>query len=326
MEIEQFIVGFTAEGEVVLRYTLSNASGMRVDLLNIGAAVESITSPQDVALTLSYPSYTNYLTDSLCMGKVVGRYAGRIAKGKLSVKGESYKLNTNEGTTHLRGGIGGLSTKLWQGRSEEDMLVFSYISPEGEEGYPAELGMEIGYTLTDNNELIVTHIGASNAATVVSTSSFIYFTLGAEASVQVNSKARLTLDKKLIPTGEVEELSDANPYSLEVARTLDTELEYDDYYLINKHKEQCLNEHCSVVSKEKGVRLSILSTHSALYLNSCDDIEGCGFNAKGEELTNREGLLLAPMSVAYNNFDTLTIEAEQTYHHQIRYKFEFFNE
>ncbi len=315
MELEQHIVGFTSEGEVIIRYTMTNSSGMRVTLLNCGAAIESITSPLERELTITYPSYKEYLSDSLSMGKCVGRYAGRIAKGALTIDEINYKLSSNEGTTHLNGGVSSFSSKLWQARSEGDMVVFSYISPNGEEGYPGELGVEIGYTLTDNNELSVTIMGESDNSTIVNIAPFVYFSFGSEARLSINATKQVVLGRKSIPTGELSELDLREPQVINQ--------EIDDYWLIEDNSPNIIKHHATLESGDGEVKLEVRSTQPMLYVSSCDDIEGCGFNSKGEELSSREATLLAPMNIAYNSINRVLLRGGERYHHQTIYAFKF---
>ncbi len=320
MEIEQHIVGFTPEGDVILRYTLTNNSGLSVTLLNSGAAIESIIAPNGKRLTLSYPDVKDYLSDSLYMGKCVGRYAGRIAKGSIELDGVKYKLTSNERTTHYNGGINSLASKLWQARYEDDMIVFSYISPASEEGYPSELGIEVGYTLTENNELSITVMAESDGKTVANIAPFIYFTLGEDSEIMINSNSYVELDNKLLPNGNISEAHDTIYDFSEYKAITD---EYDDYWIVDFERESIVKHHATLRSKESGVEVDILSTQPLLYMSSCDTIEGCGFNYNGEEFKEREAVLIAPQNIAYDTIDRVVIDKGERYHQQTIYKFKF---
>ncbi len=319
MEIEQHIVGFTEEGEVILRYTLTNSCGMVVTLLNYGAAIESIKSPAGNHLTITYPSYKDYISDSLMMGKCVGRCAGRIAKGAIDINGIKYRLSTNEGTTHLNGGVVGFSSRLWQARSEQDMVVMSYLSPASEEGYPSELGVEVGFTLTENNELSVTVMAASEGTTIVNIVPYVYFSYSDGDMITINGDMYLELNRRGIPNGELLPTKETI-YDFSAPKRVDNE--YDDYWIIELDNDNVLKEHATLY--RSGVEVNIRSTQPVLNMSSCSDIEGCGYSIYGEELQNGDGVLLVPLNVPFDTADRLLLNEGDKYHHQTVYAFKFF--
>lgn len=318
MEVEQEIVGFNGDGEVIIRYTLNNSVGMRVTLLNTGAAVESISLPGKGFMTLSYPSYKDYMSDSLLMGKCVGRVAGRVAKSRIVIDGEVYKLSSNEGTTHLNGGVSSFASRLWQARFEREMVVFSYVSMAGEEGYPSEFGLEVGYTLSDDNTLGMTIIGEADADTIANVAPFIYFTLGSDMELKIESSDYFPLDKKLLPKGGVESVG-GTEYDYREYRSVGTDI--DDYWLVDNHKEEQLNAICSLRSSSRAVELQIHSSQRALYFSSCSSIEGCGVDREGEELQDSCAVLLSPMAVAGDPSENLILRVGRKYHHYTTYNF-----
>lgn len=167
-EITQQVWGYTpaaadgeSGGEAVVLYTMTNANGASVQLTNYGAAIVGVTVPdrdgrmQDVVL--GYADWKSYVSDGPAMGKSVGRYANRIARGRCSVAGRDLQLAVNNGVNHLHGGPSGFANRLWEGRVEGDRVVFGYRSADGEEGYPGALYVEACYDWDDNNELEITY-------------------------------------------------------------------------------------------------------------------------------------------------------------------------
>lgn len=317
MEIEQEIIGFSTEGDVILRYTITNSVGVRVTLLNIGAAVESISLPEKGDITITYPSYRDYLSDALYMGKCVGRVAGRIAKSRITINDQQYKLSSNEGTTHLNGGISSFAGKLWQARSEKDMVVFSYVSSANEEGYPGEFGLEVGYTLSDDSTLGVTIVGEADTDTVANVAPFIYFTLGDDTELKINSSQYIPLNNKLLPTGTVSDVARTEYDFREFKHTANGE--YEEYWLVENHVEGEMNDVCCLRSKTRGVEIEIQSSQRALYYSSCHSIEGCGSDRNGEDLTDGCAVLLSPMAVADADNQNLILRVGQQYHHYTTY-------
>lgn len=138
MDIEQNIWGFTPEGEAVILYTMTNGAGAQVRLSNIGAGIVSIVVPDregrmaDVAL--GYDDFKSYFNDGPCMGKTPGRFANRIGFARFTLDGKEYRLTRNcNGRHHLHGGDAGFANKLWDSRVETDRVVFSLLSPDGDQ-------------------------------------------------------------------------------------------------------------------------------------------------------------------------------------------------
>ena len=137
MEILQHIWGSTPEGEAIVIYTIRNANGCEVQLCNIGASIVSVKAPDRNGkfddIVLGYKEPMSYFGDGAASGKSVGRVANRIAKGKMCVDGVEYALEINNGPNHLHGGSKGFANQLWESRVETNRVVFSRVSPDGEQ-------------------------------------------------------------------------------------------------------------------------------------------------------------------------------------------------
>ena len=347
MEIEQEVLGFSSEGEVIIDYTISNSCGVKIKLSNIGAAVTSIELPINESETrnilLGYASYNEYVNDSLCIGKCVGRYAGRIAKGKFSIDENIYKLTSNEGTTHFNGGVNSFDKKIWSARTEDDMIVFSYVSAAQEEGYPAEFGLEIGYTLSDDNELGITVVGEADSDTIVNVAPYLYLNLngvgesGSDMQLKINSSEYVPLTSKLLPKGGVASVEntpmDFSNYKL-VSKDSDSDFEnlpssdgYDNYWLVSNWKKGTMSSICSLRSASGDVELNITSTQPALYFSSCGTIEDCGVNVIGEDFKNGDAVILSPQNISdFSDDDCFVspvLRVGEVYQHHTSYKFKF---
>lgn len=213
MEIEQKIAGFTSDGEAVVEYVMRNTSGSEVRLCNIGAAITSVRVPDrngvlaDVAL--GYADLSDYMDDGPCLGKIPGRYANRIARGRFTLDGVEYRLPVNNGPNSLHGGPKGFANRVWEGRVEGDRVVFAYDSPDGEQGYPSALYAEAVYDWDDDNVLSLTLLAQSNGPTVINLTNHAYFNLSGESSgsvlghsLQLFAGRFLPTDPTLVPTGE----------------------------------------------------------------------------------------------------------------------------
>ena len=215
MEILQHIWGSTPEGEAIILYTMRNSRGSEVRLCNIGASVVAVSFADrdgridDVAL--GYRDAASYIGDGAASGKSVGRVAGRIARGRMTVDGEEYRLETNNGRNHLHGGSKGFANLPWESRVEGNRVVFSLLSPDGDQGYPGELAVEAVYDFDDEDSLEVTYLARSSRTTAVNLTNHLYWNLAGEGSgrtildheLQLNCSKALEMDAEQIPTGRL---------------------------------------------------------------------------------------------------------------------------
>ncbi|MGM7724626.1 aldose epimerase family protein [Metabacillus sp. Hm71] len=203
-------------GEAVYSYSLQNKHGMKVTCINLGCIItEILTHNKEGQLenvVLGFDDVENYLENSPYFGAVVGRVAGRIKNGSFDLDGETYELPQNENANHLHGGLEGFDRKLWDAKpivtNNETGVEFSYVSKDGEEGYPGTLTVKVTYLLTDQNELIMTYDATTDKKTLVNLTNHTYFNLSGNIKndilshkLKINSKKFLELNDQLIPTG-----------------------------------------------------------------------------------------------------------------------------
>ncbi len=136
--------GKTRAGEAVDLFTITNANGLEASITNFGGIVVSLKAPdragKSVDVVLGFDTLDGYLGDNPYFGAIVGRYGNRIAKGRFTLNGKEYKLATNNGPNHLHGGIKGFNKVVWQAQPVGDSgLKLTYVSKDGEEGYPGTL-------------------------------------------------------------------------------------------------------------------------------------------------------------------------------------------
>ncbi len=146
--------GKTADGKAVEIYTLTNSRGAEAAIITYGGAVVSLKVPDKSGklgdVVLGYDSIAAYEKHTAFFGALIGRYGNRIGKGKFSIDGKEYSLATNNGENHLHGGVRGYDKVVWKARPSTDSaganLELSYLSPDGEEGYPGTLNIKVVYT------------------------------------------------------------------------------------------------------------------------------------------------------------------------------------
>ncbi|MGM9556880.1 MAG: aldose epimerase family protein [Oscillospiraceae bacterium] len=211
MKLETRPFGQTQAGETVTAWTLRWENGMALTLLDYGATVQSLYVPRrcgaPVDVVLGYDTVEEYEKNDGYLGATVGRVANRIGKGQFTLGGKTYQLALNDGENHLHGGVRGFDKYVWQVRAEDDSLVCTRLSPDGEEGYPGNLQLEVRFTLTDS-ALTVAYTAQTDRDTIVSLTNHSYFNLASggdvlEHTMQVNANRFLQTDAGCLPTGKV---------------------------------------------------------------------------------------------------------------------------
>ena len=209
--------GTTPDGQAVRLYTLRNAQGMTAQIMTYGAIVVSLTAPDKNGtfddIVLGYDHLAGYIEDSPYFGAIVGRYGNRIAKGRFTLDGTTYTLATNDGENHLHGGIKGFDKVVWDDepvdRADAVGVKLTYLSKDGEEGYPGDLKVSVIYLLTNRNELRIEYEATTDKATPVNVTHHGYFNLtGGRRDIlghelMLNADRFTPVDAGLIPTGEL---------------------------------------------------------------------------------------------------------------------------
>lgn len=217
-------VGFgrTAGGEGVDIYTLTNRRGAEARVINYGGAVVSLRVPdrrgQLENVVLGFDRLEDYERQSFYVGALIGRYANRIARGRFKLEGVEYRLAANDPPNHLHGGVRGFDKVIWEARPVAVMrglgggaaLELTYLSRDGEEGYPGNLSVRVVYTLTDRNELRLDYSATTDKDTIVNLTQHNYYNLNGAGSgdilghrLRLNADRFTPTDATAIPTGEL---------------------------------------------------------------------------------------------------------------------------
>jgi aldose 1-epimerase len=219
MGVKRQSFGKTADGKKVSLYTLTNDNGVKACITNYGGIVTSLEVPdrdgKSADVVLGFDSLDEYVKKSSpYFGALVGRYANRIAKGKFKLDGVEYTLAKNNGENHLHGGIKGFDKVVWDAEEMKSRdgvgLKLTYLSKDGEEGYPGNLSCIVVYTLTNNNELKINYEAETDKTTIVNLTHHSYFNLAGHNSgdvlgheLMLNADNFTPVDDGLIPTGEI---------------------------------------------------------------------------------------------------------------------------
>jgi aldose 1-epimerase len=261
MEIKKEVVG-QVDGKDVMGYTLTNDRGMTARIISYGAIVTHLIVPdkegnfEDVVLGFSdAESYWTepYLSNCCYLGAIVGRYGNRIAGGKFTIDGKEYQLAINNGPNHLHGGIKGFDKVVWDSDAYETengpAVKLTYLSPDGEEGYPGNFNIEVIYTLTHDNELQIDYHGTIDKNCPVNITHHGYFNLSGHArrdilnhEVEIFAHRYTVVDETLIPTGELRPvygtpMNFTEPHTIG-SRINEVEGGYDHNYVASKPEDE----------------------------------------------------------------------------------------
>ncbi|MCU0917566.1 MAG: galactose mutarotase [Planctomycetes bacterium] len=217
MEVNVEPFGKTPEGQPVRIYRLTNANGLKAAVMTYGAIVVSLEVPDKngalADVVLGYDNLDAYIQKSPYFGAIVGRYGNRIGKGRFTVDGTEYTLAINNGENHLHGGIKGFDKVVWDDepvrRPDGVGIKLSYLSKDGEEGYPGNLQATVTYVLTNADELRIEYAATTDKATPVNLTHHGYWNLtGGQRDIlahvlMLNADRFTPVDQGLIPTGEM---------------------------------------------------------------------------------------------------------------------------
>ncbi len=218
MSMKRSVFG-EVEGKPIFQYTFSNENGMAVSIINYGGIVTHLLVPDRSGtpgdIVLGFDNLQQYLDDnSPYFGCIAGRYANRIARGKFTIEDIIYQLTTNDGINHLHGGTKGFSKVVWDVEdfifADSAGIVLTYLSKDGEEGYPGNLSAKVIYSLNNKNELRIDYEAFTDQPTPVNLTHHGYFNLKGQGrgdvldhQIQMSAEKFIPVDESHIPTGEI---------------------------------------------------------------------------------------------------------------------------
>lgn len=214
--IQQTPFGSLPDGTAISLFTLTNATGMEARITNFGGILVALLTPDREGIlgdiVLGYDTLEQYVRDPFYFGGIIGRYANRIANATFTLEGVPYVLGQNDGGNHLHGGEKGFHKVVWEARplpsDEAPTLELTYISPDGEEGYPGNLRVSVVYSLQADNALSIVYRAETDHTTMVNLTHHAYFNLAGAGDIRhhelcLDADHFLPVDERLIPTGEI---------------------------------------------------------------------------------------------------------------------------
>jgi len=342
--------GQLPDGRQVEIYTLRNSRGSEANILTYGGIVQSLKVPDRTGklddIVLGYDNLDGYLNPKTpYFGALIGRYGNRIGGAKFTLEGQTYTLATNNGPNSLHGGLKGFDKVLWTAEGAVNngnpVLTLSYLSPDGEEGFPGNLQVKAVYTLTSDNALKLEFTATTDKPTIVNLTHHSYFNLAGQGNgdilgdlMYINSDATTPVDAGLIPTGEIKPV-DGTPFDFRKATAIGARIDdpdpvlqygpgYDHNWVINKPAGQ-FGLMARVVEPKSGRVLEVSSDEPALQFYAGNFLDGTLTGKGGKVYQRRSALCLEPQhypdSPNKANFPSVELKPGQTFHNVIEYKF-----
>ena len=213
-------------------YHLEHENGSIVSITNFGGLITSIRVPDRSGnladVVLGYDTLDDYIKDKIFIGSLVGRYANRIREGKIQIGDERYQLTCNRPSIHLHGGAVGFNKKVWQGEAVEHSggcgVDLTLMSPDGDEGFPGNLKVQVRYLFTTDSELVISYRAETDKPTIVNLTQHSYFNLAGKGPVvdhhlSINGSHITPVGGDLIPTGDLMPVA-ATPFDFRNSRTI----------------------------------------------------------------------------------------------------------
>jgi aldose 1-epimerase len=348
-QVRQESFGKTGDGRPVDLFTLTNSKGMEVRAMTYGGIIVSMRVPDKNGslgdVVLGHDKVDGYLVNPPYFGAIVGRYANRIAKSTFTLDGAKYSLAKNDGPNSLHGGLVGFNKVIWEAKQFKNGkgvgVAFSYLSKDGEEGYPGNLKVKVSYTLTDENQLLVDYEASTDKATPLNLSQHSYFNLAGEGSgdvlghaLMLNADRFTPVDKALIPTGEIRvvqgtPLDFTKPIAIGARinddyEQLVTGRGYDHNFVINR-KADSLTLAARVHEPTSGRVLEVYTTEPAVQFYSGNFLNGTIVGKQGHAYKQRNGFCLEtqhfPDSPNHPDFPSTILRPGTTFHSRTIFKF-----
>lgn len=280
----------TLDGKPVALYTLENKNGMKASFTNYGGRITSLLVPDKngnmIDVVVGFGSLEDYLKSTEAyFGATIGRYGNRIAKGKFTLDGKEYDLPKNNGPNTLHGGEKGFESVVWNAEQPDSTtLVLTYLSKDGEQGFPGNLKVKVTYSLTDDNELRMEYEAETDQKTVVNLTNHAFFNLNGEGSgtilnhlVQINADKYTPVDSTLIPLGTNEPVA-GTPFDFRQPETIGARIEQDNIQLKNgkgydhnfvlNESDSGMRHAATVIGDQSGVKMDIYTEEPGLQFYS----------------------------------------------------------
>src|SRR3989441_5419349 len=341
--------GKTSDGQGVDIYTLTNSHGVEARIINYGGIVTSLKVPDRNGklddVVLGFDNLDDYLKGRTYLGAIIGRYGNRIAKGRFTLNGVEYKLAVNNGENHLHGGLKGFDKVVWQARvlkmPNGAALELTYLSRDGEEGYPGNLSVKVIYTLTNANELKIDYSATTDKDTIINLTHHSYFNLAGQGNgdilnhrLYINASRFTPIDAESIPTGGIRSLS-GTPFDFTRMKAIGERINADneqlkfgsgyDHNFVLNGKMGVLRIAAKVYEPTTGRVMEVLTTEPGIQFYSGNFLDGTLTGKRGKVYQRRSAFCLEtqhyPDSPNKPNFPSAVLRKGARYHTTTIYRF-----
>lgn len=339
--------GTTRDGRPARLFTLANQNGLQAAITDYGGAIVSLQAPDRAGkladVVLGYDSLAGYEADKPYLGAIIGRFANRIARGRFTLNGVIYTLPRNNGDNSLHGGTTGFNKRLWTAKEVSgNSLELTYLSPDGEEGYPGELSATVVYTVTGQNELRMDYSATTNKNTIVNLTNHSYFNLAGQGEgdilkheVTIHARHFIPVNANLIPTGEIRSVQ-GTPLDFTERTAIgarisadDEQLKlaggYDHNWIPGREGDRALVPAAEVYEPGSGRVLQVLTTQPGIQFYSGNFLDGSAHGKGGKVYRRRYGFCLEtqhyPDSPNQPNFPSTELQPGQQYRETTVFKF-----
>ena len=331
------------DGAVIKQYTITNRSGMKVSIINYGGTITELITPDkdnnmgDVVL--GYNSIEGYRqAGNPYFGALIGRYGNRIAAGKFTLDGKAYTLAANNNGNALHGGLKGFDKVVWTAEkvAGDSSLKLTYVSKDGEEGYPGTLNVQVVYTLTNDNAIKIDYTATTDKATPVNLTNHTYFNLSAgkdstilKHHLQLDADSFTAVNDLLIPTGKIEPVKGSSmdfTKAKEIGKDIaNVKGGFDHNWILNR-KSEGLFKAATLHDPASGRYMEVFTTEPGLQFYSGNFLDGTLKDTKsGKHYVKHAALCLEaqhyPDSPNQPSFPNTILKPGETYNQTTVYRF-----
>jgi aldose 1-epimerase len=342
--------GKTEDGQQADLYILTNKNSVEAAITNYGGTIVSLKVPDRngklADVVLGYDKVDDYANGKAYFGAIIGRYGNRIAHGKFTLNGTTYTLPKNDGDNTLHGGLKGFNKRVWTAKdvssSAGQALELTYLSKDGEEGFPGNLSVKVVYTLTDQNEIKIDYSATTDKDTIVNLTNHSYFNLAGQGSgdilqhqLMIRADRFTPVDATLIPTGELRSVK-GTPFDFTDATAIGARIDQDDQQLklgrgydhnwvLNNGTSGSLSLAAQAYDFHSGRLLEVLTTEPGIQFYTGNFLDGTIRGKEGKVYNRRYAFCLEtqhfPDSPNHPEFPSTVLKPVQHYRSTTVYKF-----
>jgi len=343
MKIEKKQFGFTGSGIEVLLFRIVHESGAYIELTNFGATWVSAVVPDNAGnlsdVLLGYDNLAGYIADTAYMGSTVGRFANRIGNARFTLNGKTCKLDCNDGKNANHGGYTGFHKKIFDSRLEDNQVIFSLFSPDGEGGFPGNLKLNVTYSFSEDLTVTIHYSAESDQDTYLNLTNHAYFNLHGSGdmldhTLYIPTNEMLVTDEFFIPTGEYTQV-DHTVFDFSQPKSIGKDIFSQDAQLMNnkgynhcyvlKEKDSACKLAAVLSEPVTGRQLTVYTTKPAMLIYSAGFLSSNVAGKNGYCYFPYAGICLEtqflPDSPNHPNFPDCILRKGETYDHRTEYRF-----